>query len=317
MRKRVWKSVLSLNLALLVLGAHAELPKYRLKQIENKDYRRHGYYRALKMLHLQSEDLGQYQCDGVQEYALLPPLVRANPSGNSLSIEGYKIKESVVYRDGELYSANGKDPARAEIRADLFIKYTLDALGKIEALPSGKILLDRLEHSPYPLTIRYGTPHFWAEDRSGKRLGGMLMAQSIQLLNTLRWPNYGDEFDRVGAGGEINFDPKLKSEFTEDDGVKRRAPPHVVLGHEMGHAFDGIRGLLDRREVVGKAYEFIEVAEYRATYFENRIREESGLHYRKFYGDGTDGRGSLLGSDGKPMLLPTPCLVWSDDESAD
>ena len=298
-----------LGAALVVFGAEAaSLPRHRLVQIENDDFEYHSLRKALRKLHFADVRKREpYRCDGKQEFELLPELIHPNPKSDSLRIQSWKGKELGVYRSGTLYSADGVSDAGPSLREDPFVKIVLGTLSTLETLPSGAILLDRLEHSPYPLTIRYTAPHFWAEDSSGKPLKGMMMAQAIQLLNTQSWPNYGDEFDHVGAGGEIGYDPKLSSLFVEDDGVKRPAATHVVLAHEMMHAFDGIRGLLDRREVVGKKFEFIEVTEYRATYLENRIRKESGLHYRKYYSEG-DGPGSLLGDDGNPMLFPAPCL---------
>ena len=310
-------------LSVLVLGARADsdLPPYRLKQIENPDFRKHRFGPSRKRLGLKKmRDLDPYRCDGEREFELLPELVHPNVKADSLRINLYHSKETVLYRDGTLFSSDGTAPASDAAKGDVFVKYVMSALTKLESLPSGKTMIDRLEHSPYPLVIRFTDPHFWAADDSGKPLKGMMMAQAIQFLNTLRWPEYGDQFDRVGAGGEIGFNPKLASLFVEDDGVKRPAQAHTILGHEMMHAFDGVRGLLDRRQINGRAYEYQEVSEYRATFFENRVRKESGLHYRKYYGDGPTpeypSHGSLLGKDGEPMLIPAPC-IGTPDPSAD
>ncbi len=300
MRKQSWNLALVASTVLIALGARADLPAYTLIQIENDDFRDHSFAQAEKLLGVMDGDLVAYQCDGKREFEILPELLHASADGNSLKIEASDGAVG-IYRDGELRNGNKKDA---------FMKVVLKTLAKLETLPTGKILLERLEHSPYALTIRHGTPHFWPDDdkRSGPA-SGMMMAQSIQLLNTLRWPEYGNQFNRIGAGGEINFDPALKALFLEDDDVKRAAAPQTILAHEMMHAFDGIRGFLDRRTLVGDAYEFIEISEYRATYMENLIRKESGLHFRKSYSDESGGgHGSLLGEDGKPMLIPAPCL---------
>jgi hypothetical protein len=306
MKKRTWRWAFALNIVVLAFGAYADRPAYRLFQIENSDYVDHDYDETLDQLYVTNWDLRFYRCNGEQEYNLLPELRFKKRKANSLRIQTYKSEQIAIYRDGQLFRDDAKTRAGDDLKKDLFIAYVLTSLAKLEALPSGKTILDRLEHSPYALTIRYGTPHFWPEDYEKRVPHGMMMAQAIQLLVTLRWPEYGEEFDQIGAGGEIKFDPKMNSKFVEDDGIERSAPPEVELGHEMMHAFDGIRGLLDRRQVDGPAFEPIEVTEYRATYFENQIRKESGLHYRKLYSEGDPG--SLLGKDGKPMLVPAPCL---------
>jgi len=308
MTKPTWIFAIILNGLILGLGVRAELPPYTLKSIENADYLDHDRAETLDQLSVSRWDMRSYRCDGVQEFVLLPELQFRNRRGNSLWIQTYQSKQLALYRGGELYREDTKTKAGDDLRKDRFITHVLRALAKLEAIPSGKAMLERLEHSPYPITIRYGSlPHFWAEDYAERPLHGMLMAQAIQLLNTLRWPEYGDEFDQIGAGGEIKFTPVLDNTlFIEDDDQERPAQPHIILAHEMMHAFDGIRGLLDRREMNGEAYEFIEVTEYRATYFENQIRHESGLHYRKFYGDRS--HGGLLGKDGKPILVPAPCV---------
>ena len=43
-------------------------------------------------------------------------------------------------------------------------------------------------------------------------------------------------FTNIGAGGVVAWNPKL-------EGI----PSHVSLAHEMYHAFDSIRGLLDEQ----------------------------------------------------------------------
>jgi hypothetical protein len=100
----------------------------------------------------------------------------------------------------------------------------------------------------------------------------------------------------------------MEKAYVESDGKKRIAPVHTILAHEMFHAFDGIRGLFDRRKVDGPTYEYTEVLEYRGAYFENKIRAELGRKYRKYYGGSDQASGSLLDSDGNPFLFPAPCL---------
>lgn len=281
-------------------SVHADLPPYVLKQIENPKFTDHTLDLATTRLHVSRADLTPYQCDGKQEYTLLPALLHSSSAGTSLRIKASQSESTVVYQS----TVN----AVAELSTDPFVEIAFEALKKIASLPSGKVLLDRLEHSPYPLTITGGDTRFVAYDDAGKAYWGTAMAQAIQSLTTLRWEDGPMQFDHIGAGGRIRFDPKAEIINIESDGEERVGLSYVNLAHEMFHAFDAIRGLYDGRIVDGPAYEIAAVTEYRASYFENRIREESGLHYRKYYGDGTDGTGSLLDENGRPKLIPSPCL---------
>ncbi len=306
MRARTWNSIFVFSLLAFALHASAALPPYHLTLLENRDFRDHEWSSALESLRLTEEDLPPYRCDGVQEFQVLPELLHPSPNDLALRIKIPSSSEILVARSEGLFRLNGTRADRRQL-ADEFVKAVRESITRLEGLPSGKLLLDRLRRSPYPLTISAGHPHFWPSDDDDRPLKGFMMAQAIQNLVTLRWPDYGLPFIHVGAGGSISFNPKLKALFIESDGQKRVALPHIILAHEMFHAFDGIRGLLDRRMVTGEAFEFSEVTEYRAAYFENRIRAESGLLYRKYYGDET-GAGGLLGADGEPMLIPAPCL---------
>ncbi len=76
----------------------------------------------------------------------------------------------------------------------------------------------------------------------------------------------------------------------------------------MYHALDSIRGILDfQRFVQGDGYEFIEVSEFRAVYFENQIRKASGVSYRTHYREDHTGPG-VLDSQGEPIMIPSACL---------
>ncbi|MBC7385463.1 MAG: hypothetical protein H7301_04765 [Cryobacterium sp.] len=89
----------------------------------------------------------------------------------------------------------------------------------------------------------------------------------------------------------------------------KRAPNFVTLAHELFHAYDGIRGLLDRRIVFPpERFESTEVSEYRAMYFENRIRHNSGIPYAIHYGTYAENEPGVLDASGNPIWFPVPCL---------
>lgn len=315
MKKGFCSAVLGLNALALIAGARADLPPFRYTVLSTGTDTVQKREILLRQLGASEPDLLPYRCDGNQEYVLFPKLLRANRAGNSLRIKLYGSSDLLVYKEGSFYSIAG-DRLDLDTLSDPFLPHVADALEKLEDLPTGKVMLDRLEHSPYPLRIVYGGLHFNAIGDDGKSYGGTDMAAAVSYLAALVRPASVFQFDRIGTGGDIGFDPLYEDTFVEADMRNRAAPPHVLLAHEMFHAFDAIRGLLDRRSVSGEAYEFINAKEYRATYLENRIRKESGLKYRKYYEsysdpallDGQAPKGSLLGPDGKPMLIPAPCL---------
>ena len=80
-----------------------------------------------------------------------------------------------------------------------------------------------------------------------------------------------------------------------------------ALAHEMYHAFDSIRGILDMRFVKGEEYEFTLMSEYRAVYFENIVRKAPGIAYRTHYGQDQTGPG-VLDEFNEPRTMPSPCL---------
>lgn len=75
----------------------------------------------------------------------------------------------------------------------------------------------------------------------------------------------------------------------------------IALAHELYHAYDAARGLLDFRLVTGKGYETADVREYRAVYFENLVRKDLGVKPRLRYSESSEG--TL-----KNLWVNKPCL---------
>ena len=95
----------------------------------------------------------------------------------------------------------------------------------------------------------------------------------------------------------------------ESDGKKRATDKTVSLAHELFHAWDSVRGLLDMRMVKGEHYSFESVVEYRGVWFENQIRQELGFLYRKYYSDPhVENSPDLLDDSGEPVYIPHVCL---------
>ena len=156
------------------------------------------------------------------------------------------------------------------------------ALEKVVLMPEGAKLLRQLERSHFPLNIGRGNNSFNPRDNVGISYCGIYQASALAILNSVRMTNENVPFQSLGTGGTINWNPKTEGLL-----------PHIAMAHEMYHAFDSIRGLLDMRFVRGAKYEFTQVSEYRAVYFENLTRKASGVDYRAQYGEDQTGPGVL------------------------
>lgn len=278
-------------LAFLSFGAFAQ--DYTLYQAENDHYRDYSREELMQRLGEASSLLPHYACNGVNENDLLWPAVRQNVKEDSLKINLYKSEEQIIYKKGKYFNLDGS--LRTDL-SDIFVAYTMEALKKIEAIPEGAALLRQLERSHFPLNIAYGGNMFNPRDDAGTSYRGIFRANTLAIFSHGRMTSENIEFNNIGAGGTIGWNPKTAG-----------LPPHVALIHEMYHAFDSIRGILDMRFVHGDKYESAFVSEYRAVYFENLARKAAGVKYRTHYGQNQTGPG-VLDENGNPRKMPSPCL---------
>jgi hypothetical protein len=277
--------------ALISFSALAQ--DYTLYQAENDHYRDYTREQLMERMGEASALLPQYACNGKNELDPFWPAIRQNKLETSLQIKLYKSEVKIVYKNGEYFKLNG------EVQTDLsniFVAYVVEALKKIEEMPEGQKVLRQLERSHFPLVITYGGNAFNPRDDAGVSYRGIYRANALSIFNHGRFTNEVVPFNNIGAGGSIGWDPKTVGLL-----------PHIALAHEMFHAFDSIRGILDMRFVHGEEYEQAFVSEYRAVYFENLTRKASGVAYRTHYGQEQTGPG-VLDANGEPRKMPSPCL---------
>jgi hypothetical protein len=308
-------TTLLLQLALST-SAFAQTPAdYQLMEITNGDFVHVTLAQIAAKVGTQKQYLGGYVCDGVRENALFGGYAFSNPAGDSLKLKAPSTGsgETFTYKAGVFYRANG---STVRHMSDDFLMKVETALVQLEALPSGKALLSELEHSPYPLTIAKGMNHYNPTGPNGTGSGGIFQASTVMYFKTLFYPESYNMLSQIGNGGNIFFDPDGDYSRIESDDRVRSVAPFIALAHESYHAYDGVRGLLDRRAVVGAAYENEEACEYRAVYFENQIRKEAGVKYAKYYGttDLNEARGkpSMLSAAGVPYAIPAACVAQAD-----
>ncbi len=296
-----------MNLALILLAfftntaIYAQGP-YTLKAFENDGFRDFSLEELLNRLGESRALLAAYVCNGKNENDILWAPLRENPQGNSLKIMAYKTDELATYKGGKLFDEKGKVIKNTD---DPFFQYAQSALQILEKIPESARLLRHLEKSYFPLTVKYGTSRFAATEENGRLGFGYKMARAIPIYQVQRMDDDELNYSNIGVGGIITWNPKPKVNPESPDSA---LPPHITLVHEMYHAFDSIRGILDfQRFVQGDGYEFIEVSEFRAVYFENQIRRASGVSYRTHYREDHTGAG-VLDSQGEPIMIPSACL---------
>lgn len=278
---------------------------YTITRFEASDYRSFTDEEMSELLGENRHLLPFLKCNGRDEYNPFHAPLRMNPLRNSLKIKIPKSETIFTYQWGKIFDEEGTEVTRV---TDPFVKKVVKALLRFEDMISGEKLLRMLEGSYFPLVISLGNNSFNPQIEGGRFWSGIKMAQAIAFLSTLRM-SPGGHFSDIGVGGQILWNPDLEIDSIESDNVSRKLDPDVALAHEMYHAFDSIRGMLDMGIVTGQNYEFESIVEYRAVYFENLIRKELGIKYRKHYGKPVgENPADLLDQNGEPLYIPSTCL---------
>lgn len=286
-------------------------PQYSLKLLENSHFRDWTFRELEEKILLHPELIQKNICNG-SEFELFPIALKVNFNKNSLKIQSASSADIYTYIDGFLYQADGSQIKESSIK-DSYVKDIIGLMKVIRSLPEGKILLDQLQSSLYPITIiKDDNPRFEAIGSNAKANYGMDEASALQHFVTLRRTSQNVPLAQFGSGGKIHFNPQKKLTSIESDEQERELPPYITLAHEMYHAYDAVRGLLDVRFVIHEKMEMTQVSEYRATYFESTIRKRLGLKLRKYYSKSGHKTQSLLDDSGAPYQIPAPCLNLSN-----
>jgi hypothetical protein len=287
---------------------------YKITRLEADDYRDYSLEEISELLGENRHLLPLLDCNGGDEFNPFTAPLRINTNRDSLRVKTPGKEIFYTYKNGEFFDSFGN---RISLFTDPFLQSVQETLLKLEKIDSTSRLLRQLEESYFQLTISRGTNSFNPKVVNGKFWSGMKMSQGITFLMTKRMGpiTSNQPFFDIGVGGDILWNPELKIESIEEDGIKRPVDPAVTLSHEMYHAFDSIRGMLDMGMVSGRGLEFIGVVEYRGVFFENLVRKELGLKFRKHYSDPELHEGEdpaevrdLLDDHGLPLFVPSPCL---------
>lgn len=254
------------------------------------------------------DELKKFKCDNQDRYELIAQAPMQNMAKDSLKI---LTKKEIVqtYSEGKLYNTDGNEIIKVK---DRFTKLALKAIRRLEAIPEARGIIEELQASPFPFYIKLGGNRY-LPNYPGQRsnLHGN-DAGFISMLDELKPMVDKMPFGQIGFGGFIYWHPKTVAAFIEEDYKERNVDVDLILAHEMYHAYDGMRGLLDRRFVDGEDYEFQPVCEFRAVRFENIIRKAFGYKYRRYYSKPyvPNGPKDMLDHNSEPIVIPTPCIKW-------
>ena len=248
---------------------------------------------------IEKDKLKKLSCSSFDLKSLWTDYLTTNPMQDSLRVRGSNGID-YIYKEGEIYTQDGQwfNPRR-----DVFVSKFIKAVSKLNSYPSGKKIVDLLQISPHKIIIASGANRLVSDNQNN--------SGAIQIIKTGYKRVSNLVLNQIGSSGVLRVNLETPVNSLEQDFVYRANPWFVVLGHELYHAYDMVRGLIDRRYVISNEIESAELAEYRAVFFENTIRREAGLKFRLTYGDKKENFKDsidLLDKNNQPIWLPTVCL---------
>lgn len=263
----------------------------------------------LRETNIAKEQIENFKCDNTDRYELFAQTPIQNMAKDSLKISDTK-GNIFTYANGLLLGSNNRPLTKIK---DRFLKQALNTLKRFETVPELRQLIEELQYSPYNFYIQLGGNRYSPNEHGQRQNTHGNDAGLISMFDELRPMVDGMPFGQIGFGGFIYWNPKTDASFVEADYVIRKVDVDLILAHEMYHAYDGMRGLLDRRfvkNVEDERYEFQPVCEYRAVRLENIARKALGYKYRRYYSENQGSPNDMLDDNDEPEVMPTPCIQW-------
>ena len=208
------------------------------------------------------------------------PMRLVDPKGDTVVIHG-NDGNNTIYSKGMNYQ--GGDPFTIQV---------VEALNSVvENSPTANNMIGELVASKYSFSIEEQCESYYLPDNMEQYRNEKIIPPDNGTIN---WNPNGTEL------WEKCFGSKGKLETNAHLGIN----PEIDLSHELIHAFDHINNTLygDREKIKG-----LYTREWRAVYFENKIRLEMGYPLRSHYRTGLDKNGQK-----SPAL---PCLIDSSGKS--
>jgi hypothetical protein len=193
-------------------------------------------------------------------------------------------KQQLKYVNGNL---SNKDGSNYTGKLDRFAQKTVTALGEISKSAEGAAMINELQSSKNTFTISEGKSEFNESRETKVKAYANAFATDPAYANSFQTlQSQGVDFTG-GSGGAITWN-KSGGVIPTTLGLKTNAS--IDLAHEMFHALDANRGLLDDRKENG-----VKRSEWQAVYRENNVRSQLGLPLRNSYISEQDGEtGAIL-----------------------
>ncbi|MDR0863365.1 MAG: hypothetical protein LBO74_00340, partial [Candidatus Symbiothrix sp.] len=234
------------------------------------------------------------------------PINAVDFNGDSITIVhnigfwGLGGKETLTYENGNLFNSDGS-AYTGKVKS--YLKSAVGALGSLNTTTEGAALVSELQNSTNMFTIKNGNSEF-KSNSSVKAYANQLQTDPSQAATLQTLQNAGVNI-AGGSGGTIFWNASGSILPTLNGGM---ANATTDLAHEMFHALDANRGLLDDRIDQG-----IKRNEWQAVYRENVLRSQLNIPLRTHYIKAIDSNGRFIGGSGARMLTPTnrPLLpIW-------
>ena len=207
--------------------------------------------------------------------------------GDSLRIDNKNL--SLLYIDGKLYRQNG---IQYTDKLKGFTKKVVSALDVLRKGTEGASMISELQSSSNNFVIKDGASEFKASNVT-KAYAQQIQNDPSATAQKEALLNNGIDLSG-GSGGTISWNSHGAVLATSEGG---QVSKETDLAHEMFHALDANRGLLDSRSENG-----IERSEWQAVFRENILREQLGRPLRTHYITNMDQDGNFVKGSGPSML---------------
>ena len=207
--------------------------------------------------------------------------------GDSLRIDNKNL--SLLYIDGKLYRQNG---IQYTDKLKGFTKKVVSALDVLRKGTEGASMISELQSSSNNFVIKDGASEF-KESNATKAYAQQIQNDPSATAQKEALLNKGIDLSG-GSGGTIFWNSYGAVLATLEGG---QVSKETDLAHEMFHALDANRGLLDSRLENG-----ITRSEWQAVFRENILREQLGRPLRTHYRTNKDQDGNFVKGSGPFML---------------